>query len=108
MYFEHLKGLASERFVENDLIKKGWQVVLKRNKSPFAEIDLLMQKNNKFMIVEVKSISNPEFVFCRLGHKQKQRLLRACEYFIQKMEIPVDIKLAIVDSRGRIEYFDIC
>lgn len=107
MYFEHQKGLRSELLVEIDLRGKGWRVVAKRFKSPFAEIDLIVEKNQTVMIIEIKSVSNSHFLNFRLSRDQRQRLARAHQYFTEKWENPVEFQLAFVDPKGKIDYLDL-
>lgn len=107
MYFEHRKGLHSELLVEQDLRSKGWRIVAKRFKCPFAEIDLITEKNQMIKIIEIKSLSNQNFASFRISAQQRVRLARAHQYFIEKWENPVEFQLAFVDSKGKIEYLDL-
>lgn len=50
-------------------------------KTPFAEIDLIYQVERKlFLVVEVKSLGQFDFIQHRVSSRQKQRLLRARSY----------------------------
>lgn len=107
MYFEHQKGLRSEFLVEVDLRRNGWRIIAKRFKSPYAEIDLIVEKNKIVKILEIKTISNNNFLNFRLGRDQRQRLAKAHQYFIEKWENPVEFQLAFVDPKGKIDYLDL-
>lgn len=107
MYFEHQKGLRNEFLVEKDLRQRGWRIVAKRFKSPFAEIDLIVEKNKIVKILEIKSLSHQSFSNFRVSARQRVRLARAHQYFIEKWENPVEFQLAFVDPKGRIDYLDL-
>lgn len=107
MYFEHQKGLRNELLVEKDLRQRGWRIVAKRFKSPFAEIDLIVEKNKIVKILEIKSLSNQNFSRYRVSSRQRVRLARAHQYFIEKWENPVEFQLAFVDPKGKIDYLDL-
>ena len=107
MYVEHIKGLKSEKIVLQFLIKNGWSLTSQRLKTPYAEIDLLVCKDDLYKVVEVKSINNEEFLEYRLNYKQKARLKKAIEYLIRELDKVVFFELAIVNSQGQIELIEI-
>ena len=108
MYFEHKKGLRSEELVASWFNKNGWEVLGQRIKTPYAEIDLLVIKNNIIKIIEVKSIRNKEFMSHRISVRQKQRLSQAYGYFSNKFSKTVEIEIAFVDRNENIEFIEFC
>lgn len=96
MYYEHVKGLDSELKVIRFLQAQGWQLLQHRFKTKLAEVDLILQKDGCLRILEVKSISNWDFVSYRLSKKQKERLVRAYHYFQQRYTQDILLELALV------------
>ena len=107
MYFEHVKGLNSEHKVIRHLQNQGWKLLQHRFKTKLAEIDLIFQKNNELRMVEVKSVSNWDFVSYRVSRSQKQRLIRVYHYFQRRYALDISLELALVPADGDILFIEI-
>jgi len=60
-------------------------------------VDLLLETpEGHLLIVEVKSVSHPDFIPARISKRQKQRLQRAMIYLAEKYKTPVEINWAFV------------
>ncbi|MNT71025.1 hypothetical protein D3C72_2094690 [compost metagenome] len=70
-----------------------------RVKTPFAEVDLLFETpDGHLLMVEVKSVKNPDFIPTAIGKRQKQRLQRAMIYLTEQFKTPVEVHWAFVSS----------
>lgn len=107
MYHEHVKGLNSEFKVIQLLQNQGWRLLQHRFKTKLAEVDLIFQKEGCLRVVEVKSVSNWDFVSYRVSKKQKDRLIRVFHYFQQRYSQDILLELALVPADGDILFIDI-
>ena len=107
MYYEHVKGLESERRVIEHLKKQNWLLVHHRFKTRLAEVDLIFQKNDQIRIIEVKSISSWDFIAYRISKKQKQRLIRVYDFFQRHFQHEILLELALVPVDGDILFIEI-
>ena len=77
-----------------------------RKKTPFGEVDLLFRSaTGSLQIVEVKSIGDLGIVEARLSSKQRRRLGHVAEFFMQHHS-EVELWLAFVDTRNKVQTFD--
>ena len=86
--------------------KKGWQLIAKNKQLKRIEIDLILEKPNTYLLVEVKSDNSWRREY-PINIKQKKRLLQAFSTFCEQHEKPVQIQLAIVDKKSKIHIFDL-
>lgn len=87
-----------------DVIFRGWILKKHRYRTPFGECDLLFQKENYLLMIEVKSLSRVDdsFLVNRLHFKQRQRLLNIYTFIQTKTDRPVLSAVALVDEDGKI------
>lgn len=85
--------------------KKGWKLRAKNQRLKGIEIDLILEKPNFYLLVEVKSdnLWRREFP---ISIKQKRRLQQAFSIFCEQHDKPVQIQLVIVDRKNNIHIFD--
>ena len=67
-------GLYAEEQVANLLQKHNWELIFHRLKTPIAEIDLVFEKDDKIILVEVKTLNTSWRSFQRIAPLQKNRL----------------------------------
>ena len=86
--------------------KKGWKLIAKNQRIKGIEVDLILEKSNIYLLVEVKSdnLWRREFP---INIKQKRRLLEAFSVFCEQQEKQVQIQLVIVDKKNNIHIFDL-
>lgn len=74
-----LRGDETERFAIAWLRTRGYLLVARRLKTPYAEIDLLIRNpvSKEWLVVEVKSSLWPDGLALGLSRKQRARLWRA-------------------------------
>ncbi len=77
--------------------KQNWYVLKERN---FAtkqwEIDLILEKNQQIVFVEVKNIPNINDIFDYISQKKLKFLEKTIRYYIQKYKVTKDYRLDIV------------
>ena len=101
------KGFLKERVVSQYLKNKGWTILYQNKKILGVEIDILVKKEKDYMLIEVKSISKPEYLERILKEKQKQRLKKVAESLYEDSFKSLRCFLATVDSKNKIEFFEI-
>ena len=100
------KGEICEKSALSFFQKKGWELVAKNQRLEGVEVDLILEKPDSYMLVEVKS----DNLWRRehpLSKKQKNRLLKAFSSFCEQHKKPVQIQLAIVDKKQNVHTFDL-
>ena len=94
------RGKECEQRVLESYLKKGYKLWAQRYRTPFAEIDLLLQKGKKVLLIEVKSVKNRESY---ISHTQTLRLQRAYAYLSCRYpQWEFLLHLVIVDSKNKI------
>jgi putative endonuclease len=76
-------GLFAEFIASLYLKCKLYNVIARRYKSPFGEIDLIAVKSQQLIFVEVKARRDINIVDF-ISIKQQKRITRAAEYFLLK------------------------
>lgn len=102
-YWAHQRGLDSEKKVQEYYQARGFKLLKHRLKTPFAEVDLLLQsKNGDVVLVEVKSANVEDFQIFRITPKQKKRLERALIFLSEYLDCPVGLNWAFVNKFGEV------
>ena len=52
---------------------KNWNLVFHRLRTKIAEVDLIFEKENQILLIEVKTLNNPWRAFERLHKKQQEK-----------------------------------
>lgn len=63
---------------------KGYRLVARRFRSPAGEIDLIVRRGRLLAFVEVKAREKAATAAESIGVRQRQRILRAAEAFLQQ------------------------
>ena len=79
-------GLDAEKLVANHYCDNGYKLTAMRQRTPFGEIDLIMQNSDTLVFIEVKARTNPDHVDF-LTKRQLQRCLKAADYYINDSEV---------------------
>lgn len=99
-------GLFAEYLVAKDLHARNYRLLRHQLKTPFAEVDLLLQTpKQELLICEVKLMRARAWAHSPLPERQLQRLSRAQEYLAHKYDQPCEVWLAKVSAEWLIEYF---
>ncbi|MCC6278610.1 MAG: YraN family protein [Oligoflexia bacterium] len=97
-------GTQNELKVQSYLEKSGWRVIAKNLRTPFAEIDLLVQKHEKIRIIEVKTRKIDDPTRPPIGRLQFERLKWAAKWVRSRFPGKCySARLVMVTSRGMIE-----
>lgn len=103
----HALGLQAEAQVAEHFRKKSFRVLKQRWRTPYAEVDLLVgSPSGEVWIVEIKTLTNFDFLTVRVSRRQRERLKRAYLYVQGRTSNPVCLYLAFVDAKGEVLLFD--
>ena len=101
-------GCKGEAEATRFLIQNNYSILEKNYRYRKAEVDLIVQKNNTLIAVEIKTRSTDFF-----GHpvlflkpKQQQRIVEAVNYYVQQNNLDVEVRfdvIGIVKKKGRFE-----
>ncbi len=78
------KGLLAEFKAKSYLRCKGYKILEQRFKTPSGEIDLIVKNGNLIVFVEVKMRKTMEAAAEAIHEKNKSRVRRAAELYLQK------------------------
>lgn len=92
----HQRGLQCELKVADHFKASGYRWIHHRLKTPFAEVDLLFEGVDHFLMVEVKSCSSLQFAIGKLRGRQKQRLQRAYLHLTEVLPKPLRYCVVLV------------
>lgn len=76
------KGLLGEWIASFYLMLKGYRILRRRYKTKVGEIDIIAQKGDAVIFVEVKKRSSFEEAAYAITSHQRQRLLNAARWFL--------------------------
>lgn len=109
-------GLLAEAIAREYLIKNGYRILAANYKFNFGELDIVAQKDETIVFVEVKAVSNlyeglePEF---RVDFRKKNKLIKLATAYmlnkkLSKFDWQIDIISVIFDlenKKARIKHF---
>ena len=94
------RGKECEQRALESYLKRGYKLLAQRYRTPFAEIDLILQKKKEILMVEVKSVRNREDY---ISHQQTRRLQRAHLYLSHRYpQWDFLLQLVLVDSQNKL------
>ena len=100
-------GLFAEEKVASYLKKLDWNILNQRYRCPFGEIDLIAQRADYILFVEVKKRKTLRKALFALTNKQKQRLINSANCYLETYNMNninnVQFDYIILDSQNRIE-----
>ncbi|MES2801368.1 MAG: YraN family protein [Bdellovibrionota bacterium] len=73
-YKFHQRGAEAEASVQSYFLSRGWSISSQRTKFDGVEVDLIVEKANRRVLLEVKYLDHSWRAFERVGTKQIQRL----------------------------------
>lgn len=83
---------------EAHLIRKGYTILHRNYRYLKAEIDILAQKGDQLVVVEVKTRSSDFFepITDAVGKKKIRLLLMAADHYVTSRELDVEVRFDIV------------
>ena len=105
------RWLLSEWLIARDLVSRGETLLAHRERTPYAEVDLVTENSEFVTVVEVKSwnrgLWGDLWGASVITQKQVSRLLAACHVLGCRFQRPVRLKIAVVDYPSlELRYFD--
>jgi Holliday junction resolvase-like predicted endonuclease len=106
--FDQVKGHQAELFVIQYFLNLKFQFVAQRKKLKYGEVDLIFQKQQRILFVEVKTLHNDWMSFNRISKKQFFKLKKNAFYYqMNNKNYEVKSLLAWVKSNETIELVEI-
>jgi putative endonuclease len=101
------KGIVAENIVADHYRCTGHLEKAKRMKTAYGEVDLVMEKQNQWVFVEVKCSKTFTQAAVRITQRQIERIHAAAEVYLAKLGLLglVDCRFdaALVDANGQVE-----
>lgn len=96
-------GKKGEEKAEEFLKEKGFQILERNYRYKRSEIDLIGQKGNLLVFVEVKVRSNNDFGFPEsfLSSQQAERIIEAAEEYQHQSKWSANIRFDIISIEGK-------
>ena len=94
----HDLGKSGEEIAANYLEKRGYVVLAKNYRYLKAEVDLIVQRENTIIGVEVKTRSTRDFGNPQdfIKKKQIQNLVLALDHFVQEITGSIEVRLDVI------------
>ena len=87
-YFNsYRKGILAEFLVKLWLLCKGYKIIEQRFKTKLGEIDLICQKGQVIIFIEVKYRKEKAQFFELINQKQQIRIINASKIWLQKQNL---------------------
>ncbi len=103
------KGISAESCAEKELKLKGYEVLGKRVRTKYGEIDILARKGKDLVAVEVKQRKTLDAARECISLRQQKRILNAFLFLISEMNESFEsyrIDVVCLDSVGRFEHIE--
>ena len=106
-FWAHQVGREAEARAEAELVRLGIRIVARRARVAGVELDLVgVDSRGGWILTEVKSFGDPDWIVNRLSWRQRQRLIRAANAVALGWRIPgvshrsdsVELWLALVPN----------
>lgn len=109
-------GLFAEGIARHYLIQKGYKILASNYKLKFGELDIIAQKADKIVFIEVKALKNSYEDFnpeMRVDYKKRIKLIKLAQAFmlyknLNDVSWQIDIISVTLDSenkKARIKHF---
>lgn len=106
----YITGVLAENLVLNYFKNRQWILLHQRFRCPFGEIDLIVQRDDCILFIEVKKRKNLNTALFSLSEKQKQRLIRSANYYLDLYNPDhienIQFDYIVLDSKNHIEHIE--
>lgn len=97
----YLFGEFAEELVSQEYLKKGYTILERRFRMGKTEIDLIAQKEDLIVIIEVKARSgNDEDAISTVTKDKRKRMVRAADSFIKNLKGQYEYRFDIATLTG--------
>lgn len=103
------KGISAELCAEKELQTRGYEILGRRLRTKYGEIDILAKKGNDIVAVEVKQRKTLDNARSCISIRQQRRILNALLFIMSnRNELFENYRIDVVclDSVGRFEYIE--
>ena len=107
MLTSYAKGINAESKVINILVNSGYEILGKRIKTKYGEIDILALKDNTVIAIEVKQRKTLDIARECLTSRQMHRIAKALQLIVYERSILFEnyrIDVVCLDRIGNYEY----
>lgn len=93
-----MKGAWAEEAALRYLLRQGYRLLGKNRRTPFGEIDLWMEKEGVYVVVEVKQRGAAAFgtPLEALTPRKVTRLLQSARFLLKRDDLPVRLEAVLV------------
>ncbi len=93
-----MKGRWAEEVACTYLLEQGYRLIGRNRRTPFGEVDLLMEKDGVYVVVEVKQRATGAFgtPLEALTQGKVHRLLRSALFLLGRDDLPVRLEAVLV------------
>ncbi|WP_117237597.1 YraN family protein [Thermus sediminis] len=98
-----LRGRWAEEVALGHLLEKGYRLLGRNRRTPFGEVDLLMERDGVHVVVEVKQRSSRAFgtPLEALTPGKVARLLASARFLLGRDDLPVRLEAVLVHGNPR-------
>lgn len=90
-------GKLAEKMTEDYLISKKYEILERNWRYARLEVDLIVQKDDFLIIIEVKARQNKDLNFEEIVTLQKQKnLITAAEKYLEKNDLDLEVRFDVV------------
>ena len=103
------KGISAELCAEKELITRGYKILGKRVRTEYGEIDILAQKGEDVVAIEVKQRKTLDGARECLSIRQRKRIANAFLFIISNRNEVFEnyrIDMVCLDAVGRFDYIE--
>ncbi len=93
-----LRGRWAEEVACRYLLEQGYSLLGRNRRTPFGEVDLFMEKDGVYVVVEVKQRATPAFgtPLEALTPLKVRRLLKSALFLLGRDDLPVRLEAVLV------------
>ncbi|MCB9803132.1 YraN family protein [Candidatus Nomurabacteria bacterium] len=103
--FKKNLGKLGEKIARQYYQSLGWKVLIQNFYTRYGELDLVLEKNQKILIVEVKTRNNTNFGFGEesVSNKKIKNLKAAWQIFKMKNKITIncDLEICVIEIKNK-------
>ncbi|GLV47900.1 UPF0102 protein [Thermus sp. LT1-2-5] len=93
-----MKGRWAEEVALAYLLRKGYRLLGRNRRTPFGEVDLFLEKEGVYVVVEVKQRASGRFgtPLEAITPQKLHRLLQSARYLLGRDDLPVRLEAVLV------------